>query len=265
MENSPIQPDEWQFLRTYTPARIALGRAGHSLPTKALLDFNLAHAQARDAVHSEMKSDELQQELTKILLGDASPRNALPETFLLKSQVENRRQYLLRPDLGRKLSGESASLLGSHAAPPSDICFVVADGLSAQAVHAHAVPVLQKLASILKESGWSMAPICLVEQGRVAIADEIGYLLHAEIVVILIGERPGLTSPDSLGAYLTYQPRPGLTDAARNCVSNIRPAGLGYELASQKLFYLLTEMKRKKLSGVGLKDELDTFLGEGPA
>ncbi|MCY7350853.1 MAG: ethanolamine ammonia-lyase subunit EutC [Cytophagaceae bacterium] len=253
MEQRPSQPDEWQFLRNYTPARIALGRAGHSLPTSALLDFNLAHAQARDAVHSELNVQKLREKLTKIHSGN--PEHSGPDVFLLKSQVENRQQYLLRPDLGRKLSAESTSLLTAHSAPPSDICFVVADGLSAQAVDAQAVPVLQRLVPTLKASGWSVAPLCLVEQGRVAIADEIGYLLRAEIVVILIGERPGLSSPDSLGAYLTYQPRPGLTDEARNCVSNIRPAGLGHDMAAQKLFYLLSEMKRKKLSGVGLKDD----------
>lgn len=236
------EPDPWEFLRAHTPARIAPGRAGHSLPTRALLEFNLDHAQARDAVWAALDVPRLQA--------------VYPEILSLKTQAGTRQEYLLRPDRGRRLHPDSCNFLSNHPKVPADLAIVLADGLSAQAVQTHAVPLLAHLVPALRSQGWTLAPLCVVAQGRVAVADEIGYLLGAEIALILIGERPGLTSPDSLGAYLTFGPRPGLTDEARNCVSNIRPEGLAYEFAAAKLGYLLSEMKNRRLSGVELKDEM---------
>ena len=258
--------DPWAFLQNQTTARIAQGRTGHSLPTRALLDFQLDHARARDAVHARLD--------TATLLAQFQALYANP--LLLHSQATDRQTYLQRPDLGRKLNDESGQLLAQWPNQVADVAIVVADGLSATAIANHAVPVVSLLVEAIKKLGWSLAPLCVVGQGRVAIGDEIAYALRAELVVVLIGERPGLSSPDSMGAYLTYRPRPGLTDESRNCVSNIRsgvdsprvdsprvdlpgestPEGLTYEFAVQKMLYLLTEMKTRKLSGVGLKDEM---------
>lgn len=248
-------PDPHAALRAFTPARIAPGRAGASLPTKALLDFNLDHARARDAVHSALDLPPLLDAL----------RQLHPDLLLVHSRATTRQEYLLRPDFGRSLNEESAQQLNSESQnPKTDLALVIADGLSAQAVNAHAVPLLERLLPRLAEVGWSLAPLVVVEQGRVAVADEVAHRLNAEMTVILLGERPGLTSPDSLGAYLTYAPRPGLTDERRNCVSNIRPEGLDYELAAAKLFWLLGEMKTRRLSGVELKDEMPAgLLGNG--
>lgn len=274
MKNNLVNQDPWGHLRSHTQARIAQGRAGRSVPTHELLMFQADHALARDAVYSELNISDLQEKLTALFqLAKTSveriPRlvASLTETpteavFVLKSQAQTRQQYLQRPDLGRKLhpnasSAVRRSLPTSHASP---LAFVIADGLSASAVNTHALLVLENLIPALLDLGWTIAPFCLVEQGRVAIADEIGHLLHAEMVVMLIGERPGLSSPDSMGAYLTYAPRPGLTDESRNCVSNIRPEGLDYQAAAAKILYLLTEMKRRQLSGVNLKDEMDSLL-----
>ncbi len=246
--------DPWASLQAHTAARIAQGRTGHSLPTRALLDFQLDHARARDAVHAQLDTDTLLDQLRVIQ----------PDPIRLHSQAADRRTYLQRPDLGRKLADEQSGLASAYRLVDLqdltrfDLSIVIADGLSATAVNIHAVPVVTKLAEEAKKLGWSLAPICVVEQGRVAIGDEIAHIFNAEMVVVFIGERPGLTSPDSLGAYLTYQPKPGLTDESRNCVSNIRPEGLPYEFAVQKLVYLLTEMKTRRLSGVALKDEMPT-------
>lgn len=259
MKNLSVHQDPWANLRQHTAARIALGRAGHSVPTHELLAFQVDHALARDAVYSELNISGLQEKLTA-LFQLVSPLTETPTdtVFVLKSQAQTRQQYLQRPDLGRKLSPVQSSQFTVGNRQRVNVGFVIADGLSASAVNTHAVPVLEKLVPALLDLGWTIAPFCLVEQGRVAIADEIGYLLQAEMVVILIGERPGLSSPDSMGAYLTYAPRPGLTDESRNCVSNIRPEGLDYQAAATKILYLLTEMKRRQLSGVNLKDELDS-------
>jgi ethanolamine ammonia-lyase small subunit len=246
-----MQPDNWQFLQNFTPARIARGRAGHSIPTQELLKFQADHAQARDAVYSTLET----QELIKTIFDTFNL-----SIISLKSEVSSRPQYLKRPDLGRTLNQESREKLINLYPTESDITFVVADGLSAQAINQNALPLLENLIPKLHKIKWRIAPICIVEQGRVAIADEIGFLSKSEIVVILIGERPGLTSPDSMGAYITFCPRVGTTDESRNCVSNIRPEGMNYQLAADKILYLLTEMKTKKLSGVGLKDELDSTL-----
>ncbi|MFP6832243.1 MAG: ethanolamine ammonia-lyase subunit EutC [Pseudomonas sp.] len=249
MEKPPVDPQNpWLELRRLTPARIALGRTGTSLPTSAQLDFQFAHAQARDAVHLPFDHAGLSAQL-----GERGR-----ESLLLHSAAVDRNSYLQRPDLGRKLSDESAQALREHAAAHPggvDLAIVVADGLSALAVHRHTLPFLNRLEEQMSADGWSMAPVVLVEQGRVAVGDEIGQLLGAKMLVMLIGERPGLSSPDSLGLYFTYNPKVGLTDAYRNCISNVRLEGLSYGMAAHRLLYLMREACRRQLSGVNLKDE----------
>ncbi len=249
MEKPPVDPQNpWLELRRLTPARIALGRTGTSLPTSAQLDFQFAHAQARDAVHLPFDHAGLSAQLSE----------HGRETLLLQSAATDRNSYLQRPDLGRKLSDTSAQSLRDYAqANPGgvDLTIVVADGLSALAVHRHTLPFLTRLEEQMSADGWSLAPVVLVEQGRVAIGDEIGQLLGAKMVVMLIGERPGLSSPDSLGLYFTYNPKVGLTDAYRNCISNVRLEGLSYGMAAHRLLYLMREACRRQLSGVNLKDE----------
>lgn len=249
MEKPPVDPQNpWLELRRLTPARIALGRTGTSLPTRAQLDFQFAHAQARDAVHLAFDHSEISAQLN----------GRGRETLALQSAAPDRHTYLQRPDLGRKLSDESAQTLRDYAsAHPGgiDLVIVVADGLSALAVHRHTLPFLTRLEEQMSGDGWSMAPVVLVEHGRVAIGDEIGQLLGAKMVVMLIGERPGLSSPDSLGLYFTYAPKVGLTDAYRNCISNVRLEGLSYGMAAHRLLYLMREACRRQLSGVNLKDE----------
>lgn len=249
MEKPPVDPQNpWLELRRLTPARIALGRTGTSLPTRAQLDFQFAHAQARDAVHLAFDHAEISSQL--------SERGR--ETLLLHSAAPDRDSYLQRPDLGRKLNDESAQTLRDYASQHPggiDLVLVVADGLSALAVHRHTLPFLTRLEEQMSGDGWSVAPVVLVEQGRVAIGDEIGQLLGAKMLVMLIGERPGLSSPDSLGLYFTYAPKVGLTDAYRNCISNVRLEGLSYGMAAHRLLYLMREACRRQLSGVNLKDE----------
>src|SRR5476651_2083253 len=249
MDKPPVDPQNpWLELRRLTPARIALGRTGTSLPTSAQLDFQYAHAQARDAVHLPFDHAGLSGQLTE--------RGR--ESLLLHSAAMDRNSYLQRPDLGRKLSDESAQTLRDYAsAHPGgvDLVIVVADGLSALAVHRHTVPFLTRMEEQAAADGWSVSPVILVEQGRVAVADEVGELLGAKMVVILIGERPGLSSPDSLGLYFTYNPKVGLTDAYRNCISNVRLEGMSYGMAAHKLLYMMKEACRRQLSGVNLKDE----------
>ncbi|HCS46320.1 MAG TPA: ethanolamine ammonia-lyase [Pseudomonas sp.] len=249
MDKPPVdQQNPLLELRRLTPARIALGRTGTSMPTRAQLDFQYAHAQARDAVHLPFDPAGLGSQLA------ARGR----ESLLLHSAATDRNSYLQRPDLGRKLSDGSAQILRDHAADNPggvDLAIVVADGLSALAVHRHTVPFLTRMEEQIEAEGWSVSPVVLVEQGRVAVADEIGELLGAKMVVILIGERPGLSSPDSLGLYFTYNPKIGLTDAYRNCISNVRLEGLSYGMAAHRLLYLMREACRRQLSGVSLKDE----------
>ncbi|QLG95599.1 ethanolamine ammonia-lyase subunit EutC [Pseudomonas yamanorum] len=245
-ETLPDNP--WLELRRLTPARIALGRTGTSIPTGAQLDFQFAHAQARDAVHLPFDHAGLSSQL----------KERGRDSLLLHSAAVDRHSYLQRPDLGRRLSDESAQTLRDYAqANPGgvDLAVVVADGLSALAVHKHTLPFLTRMEEQTHAEGWSLSPVILVEQGRVAVADEIGQLLGAKMVVILIGERPGLSSPDSLGLYFTYNPKVGLTDAYRNCISNVRLEGLSYGMAAHRLLYLMREACRRQLSGVNLKDE----------
>jgi ethanolamine ammonia-lyase small subunit len=233
-------------LRAFTPARVALGRAGHSLPTAELLRFQLDHARARDAVYEALDPASL----------------GLPHV-LVRSAAPDRATYLRRPDLGRRLADGTALERGDY-----DAAFVIADGLSAPAVHRHAGPLLDALLprlgqeKPLRRGGfgeWRVAPLTVVLQGRVAVGDEIGMRLGARLTVVLIGERPGLTSPDSLGVYLTWDPRPGRTDAERNCISNIRTEGLGYEAAAVTLEFLMNAARSRRLSGIALKDE-DRYL-----
>lgn len=241
-----VVPNAWGQLRRLTPARIALGRTGASLPTKAHLEFQLAHALARDAVHHPFDANALRAAL------EARGH----EVVVLHSAAADRRIYLQRPDLGRRLDGESRGRLQQRAdADGYDAALVVADGLSPLAIFENAVPLLDALLPRL--AGWRLAPLVVVEQGRVAVADEVGELLGAGMAAILIGERPGLSSPDSMGIYLTANPRVGTADADRNCISNVRRAGLGYDAAAGKLSYLMTEARRRGYTGVRLKDEAD--------
>lgn len=236
--------DSWQALRALTPARIALGRAGCALPTGEVLRFGLAHARARDAVHLPLDVARLAAELTAA--GFASLR--------VHSAAPDRRTYLLRPDLGRKLRADDRETLLASASPPADLCFVIADGLSAQAVQRHAVPLLQSFHARYA-GGWAVTPVVIAEQGRVALGDEVGECLRARLVVVLIGERPGLSSPDSLGIYLTYGPQLGRTDAERNCISNVRPEGLPCDAAAGRLVWLAEAALQRGATGVVLKDE----------
>jgi ethanolamine ammonia-lyase small subunit len=236
-----IQSDPWASLKAFTTARIALGRTGTAIPLREVLAFKMAHAHARDAVYSRLETSALQEQLQSFHLS----------TTVLHSRAADRYEYLQRPDKGRRLDAESAASLTPQGA---DVAFILADGLSATAVNVHAYHLLQHVLPILKAAGISVGPVCLVQQGRVAIGDEIGALLKVKVTVVLIGERPGLSAADSLGAYITYGPRVGNTDEVRNCISNIREEGLQYVTAAGKIFYLLQEALRLKLSGVELKD-----------
>ena len=250
IENSDPQltPALARRLRSLTRARVGLGRSGVSLETSDLLDFQRCHAQARDAVHSRLETAALAASLKEI---------SGTEVLRLHSAAPDRAIYLQRPDLGRKLDETAINQLASHAPPfegsPCIISIIVADGLSALAVERHAAPLIKELLPRLE--GWHLAPVCVVEQARVAIGDQIGHALGAQISVVLIGERPGLSSPDSLGAYITWGPRPGRTDAERNCISNIRTEGLSYAHAAAQLGYYLTEARRRQLTGVALKEQ----------
>ena len=230
-------------LRALTPARVGLGRTGVSLETRDLLDFQRAHAQARDAVHARLEAGALAAALGEMSGG---------EVLRLHSAAADRATYLQRPDLGRRLDEASRRLLAERArAGEWELAVIVADGLSALAVERHATPLMAEVLPRLQ--GWRLAPLCVVEQGRVAIGDEIGLALGAEIAVVLIGERPGLSSPDSLGVYTTWEPRPGRTDAERNCISNIRAEGLSYAEAAGQLVDTVKQARRLRLTGVGLK------------
>nr|WP_237719480.1 ethanolamine ammonia-lyase subunit EutC [Pseudomonas luteola] len=238
-----VQTNPWDELRTHTSARIALGRVGSSLPTAEVLRFGLAHAQARDAVHHPLDVHMLSEQL----------QSKGFRTIHVHSQAADRQQYLLRPDHGRMLDIASREQLMAEA-PAPDITIVIADGLSSFAAGSHAVPILE----LLKErfdTDWSQIPVVIAEQARVALGDEIGERLNAQLVIVMIGERPGLTSPDSLGLYVTYQPRRGRMDSERNCISNVRPEGLPYRLAVHKLDYLIKQALKLKLTGVNLKDD----------
>jgi ethanolamine ammonia-lyase small subunit len=252
----PVPADDglWADLRRLTAARIGLARSGASLATGPLLDFRLDHARARDAVHEPLDEARLIADLAGL------------DTMVLSvaSAAADRKQFLMRPDLGRRLAPGAETVLAPHAAD-HDVVFVVADGLSARAVQSHAAPVLKAIVPKLDQDGWRIAPLVVVRHGRVAIGDAIAALLRARCVGMLIGERPGLTAPDSMGAYLTWQPGPRTTDADRNCISNIRPDGIVYDDAAFKVAHLLRAMRERQISGVQLKDDSDRLLlGERP-
>jgi ethanolamine ammonia-lyase small subunit len=231
-------------LRDFTSARVSLGRAGNSLPTHELLKLQLAHARARQAVHSKLD--------LRLIGLDLKPVSQ--DVLVVRSAVPDRPTYLRRPDLGRQLNDDSRHLLIDRK-EQYDVVFVIVDGLSAVAIQVHAVPMLQASLGLLKPSEWRLAPFVIVEQGRVAIGDEVGHCLGAALAVVLIGERPGLSYSDSLGIYLTWDPHPGLNDANRNCISNVRAEGLSYHLAAHKLVFLMEESRRKRLSGFQLKED----------
>ena len=254
--SSPVVNDVWQGLRRHTAARIALGRAGGSLPTGEVLAFAAAHAAARDAVHEAVDWDRLEADV-----------RALPcDVVRIESAAPDRATYLQRPDLGRTLSDTSRqTLLTSKPTTAPDLAIIVSDGLSAPAAQRQAAPLLRELLPMLRASGLTLSPVFLVRLGRVAIEDEIGQAIGVKAAVILLGERPGLGSPDSLGAYLVFGPKPGRTDAERNCVSNIRAGGLAFPAAAATLHYLITQSIQRRLSGVALKDERgDSLSAEAP-
>lgn len=239
--------DPWAALRAATPARIGLGRSGDALPVWDVLDFQLAHAKARDAVHRPLDAGAILE--------------AVPGSLLVRSAVSDRMAYLRRPDLGRRLHEDCRADLVRHGAPGGyDAVFVIADGLSPVGVQRHAVPLLQ--ACLARLPGWSVAPAVIAVQARVALGDEVGELLGARLVAVLIGERPGLSVADSLGAYVTHAPQVGRRDSERNCVSNIHPGGLSYDAAADMLAWLMTEARSRKLTGVALKD--DRAIGASP-
>lgn len=236
--------DSWNSLRRFTNARIALGRTGSSIPLKESLDFKLAHAHARDAVFSILDVEKIASELSAMKM----------QSVLVQSKAVNREQYLKRPDLGRQVNQNSLDALG-QAVPGADISIVIADGLSAQALNNNVGGLLEVLIPALTRASFTIAPICIATQARVALGDEIGELLKCRLVIVLIGERPGLSSVNSIGVYLTYAPRHGTTDESRNCISNIHPSGLCFEMATEKVMYLVREAMRLKISGIKLKDE----------
>ncbi len=244
-----VHTDAWHQLKSFTRARIAIGRVGSSLPTKEVLDFGLSHAMARDAVHLPLDINALEKNIQAQGFS----------TLRAKSMAADRATYLLRPDWGRRLQEQSLVNLQNLSQPkPIDFLIVVGDGLSSLAVARHAAPLLAEMRHYLP-SDWHTGHVVIASQARVAIGDEIGQALSAKMVVMLIGERPGLSSPDSLGIYLTYNPKLGLSDADRNCISNVRPEGLQYDAAAKKLIWLAKEAMRIKVTGVALKDESDVL------
>jgi len=240
--------DFWNELKEFTDARIALGRTGYSLPTNELLSFSLAHARAKDAVHMPFDRDYLKQKLTDIGL----------KVIYVSSATAARSEYLTRPDLGRTLSEESRKTLTGLKYEGSDVTVVIGDGLSSKAVHNHAVPLIENLLPYLAQLNFSISPIVLAEQSRVALGDEIGQILKAKLIIMLIGERPGLSSPDSLGVYMTWMPYVGRLESERNCISNIRPEGLNYTRAAFKLAWLIEHAFDTAQSGINLKDQSDS-------
>jgi ethanolamine ammonia-lyase small subunit len=261
----PDGRDPWARLARWTPARIALGRSGVSLPTREVLGFALAHAQARDAVHAVLDVEAVREQLAMQGLG----------SFEVTSDALDRAVYLRRPDFGRRLSPASRRMLEARGKPvrgegaarraapdlAPDLAIVIGDGLSAAAVRAHAAPLLGAFVPLAE--GIALSEVVVARGARVALGDEIGELMGARAVAVLIGERPGLSSPDSLGVYLTFGPRAGRSDAERNCISNIRAEGLSYQAAAFKLAWLVREALRRGLTGVGLKDESDLALTGG--
>jgi ethanolamine ammonia-lyase small subunit len=249
-----VMPDHFAALRAYTAARIGLGRSGPGIATADHLAFRAAHALARDAVHASLDLDVMEAGLTPL---------GLP-VLHVESRCPDQASYLTRPDLGRRLADPSVALLQARG-PGEEIAVLVAGGLSARATARHAAPLLGLLVPELRRSGRGVGPICIAPWGRVALGDEVGALLGARLVLVLIGERPGLTSPDSLGAYVTIGPKVGRTDADRNCVSNIRPEGMPLPEAARRIGWLIDQAMARGISGVTLKDDSDRVLVAGPA
>lgn len=247
----PSHADPWLRLRASTPARIGLGRAGDALRTRDVLAFQLAHGLARDAVHTALDV----AGITESLAAAALPSPPL----VVRSRAPDRETYLRRPDLGRQLDPACLATLPSG---DPDVVFVIADGLSAKAVQRHAVPLLLACSARLPVD-WRIGPIVVATQARVALGDDIAARLGAKLCAVLIGERPGLSVADSLGVYLTWEPRVGRRDSERNCLSNIHPGGLGTEAAADKLVWLTREARARRLTGVGLKDEAAALPGAG--
>jgi ethanolamine ammonia-lyase small subunit len=241
-----------ESLQQYTAARVSLGNVGPSIPMREQLRFQLDHALARDAVHAQLDVTSMLQGLQQRRMHGLALRSAISA-----EPGDDRRLYLLRPDLGRVLHPDSRETL-LHASANSgkhpDVVFVIADGLSALAVERHALPLLDETTRLLSPEQWSIGPVCIASQGRVAIGDEIGDLLHAKLSVLLIGERPGLSAPDSLGVYITWNPRPGRTDAERNCISNIRHEGLSYAEAGERIVFYMDGANRLHATGIALKE-----------
>lgn len=244
----PVSADPWASLAEHTAARIALGRCGGSLPTAETLRFSLSHAQARDAVHTPLD----------VLVLSSQLAEAGFHTLGVASAAQDRTEYLQRPDYGRKLNPASRAALESCSEKGHDVLFVIGDGLSSRAIERNAAPFLAELRPYLETAGLKVGPVVVATQARVALADEVGELLQVRFVVMLIGERPGLSSPDSMGLYLTHQPRVGLLDSERNCISNVRPEGLPYREAAYKLSWLLNAAQKLGATGVSLKDESDS-------
>ncbi|CAH0525801.1 ethanolamine ammonia-lyase subunit EutC [Vibrio hippocampi] len=251
----------WQQLKSLTSARIALGRAGNSIPTHESLSFQLDHAKAIDAVHTALDIPLLLEQYHQSPTLTGIPNS---QPFVVNSKANDRMLYLQRPDLGRQIADEDIEALTNFQAKTGlvyDLAIVIADGLSSSAIQKHAMPVLEQLLVRLDNDetyDWSIAPLTLATQARVASGDDIGEALKAKVTLIFIGERPGLTSPDSMGIYLTWDPKRGCKDSQRNCISNIRPEGFGYSEAADKAYYLLSESLKLQLSGVGLKDRSET-------
>lgn len=247
MSKSIIQEDGWQALKSYSRARIALGNTGGSLPLREVLNFRLAHANAKDAIYSALNIDQLSADI-----------GAYDIPLLhLRSQAADRHEYLKRPDLGKKLNESSMKSL-EKINSPFDIVIILTDGLSADALNAHALKVIHHFMAAMNDD--FKVAFCIVEQGRVAIGDQIGQKLKAKFTAIFIGERPGLSSPDSLGIYTTYSPEVGTTDERRNCISNVHQEGLGYAEAAKILNFLMSESLRRRISGVELKLDMKQLL-----
>ncbi|RLZ08176.1 ethanolamine ammonia-lyase subunit EutC [Acinetobacter sp. 2JN-4] len=244
----PAQPhlDVWQKLKQFTDARIALGRTGCSVPTKALLEFQLSHAQAKDAVYQSLNIDHISDQLKQLGF----------ETTHVESCANNKEIFLKRPDLGRQLSETSRQKLKNIQLTSNfEVCIVIGDGLSARAIEENAIPFVHQLHTYMKQENWTLAPISIATGSRVALGDEVAQIFNASMLIMLIGERPGLSSPDSMGIYYTWQAHVGSIDSERNCISNVRTAGLSIEIAAQRLFALMKKSKQIQRSGVALKDE----------
>ncbi|MEZ7498775.1 ethanolamine ammonia-lyase subunit EutC [Flavobacterium sp. Arc3] len=242
-----MELDNWHQLKEFTNARIALGRAGNALPTNEVLQLRMAHALAKDAISTEIDVLNIKEDAKKIGLN----------IVFTQSQITNTSEYLRNPNKGRVLHDQSCTQLKEYPQKKADLCIIIADGLSAEAVNLHAMKLIEVLLPKLKIK--DIGPIIVVKYGRVAISDEIGEILDSKIALILIGERPGLSSPTSMGAYITLNPKKGNTDEKRNCVSNIQRDGLPYEFAAQKLTYLIQQMVSRQISGVALKDDFTDY------